>query len=126
VHQINSSFWNQIKSKMKGRNDNNKLLETWLDPIEYLQTIGTPERPKLVLGVPNPLHQYFVIENLQDKIYSEISDSYKDAFEVEFVISGVKTNLSPENNNSEEGYTETDVLQAQWFRTVKIALLRIL
>lgn len=117
MHQINSTFWNQIKSKMKSRNDNNKLLETWLDPIEYLQTTGTPERPKLVLGVPNPLHQYFVIENLQDKIYSEISDSYKESFEVEFVISGARTNASPENNQAEEAYTETDVLQAQLSRT---------
>ena len=102
---------------MKSRNDNNKLLETWLDPIEYLQTSGTPDRPKLVLGVPNPLHQYFVIENLQDKIYSEISDSYKDSFEVEFVISGGRSTPSPENSQVEETYTETDLLTAQLSRT---------
>ncbi|HWU44771.1 MAG TPA: hypothetical protein VN132_15070, partial [Bdellovibrio sp.] len=67
---LNSSFWNMIKTKMKSRNDNNKLLDTWLDPIEYISTSGSMARPKLVLGVPNALHQYFVIENLQDKIYS--------------------------------------------------------
>lgn len=116
MQQMNSSFWSQIKSKMKSRNDNNKLLETWLDPIEYLQTSGSNERPKLVLGVPNPLHQYFVIENLQDKIYSEISDSYNSAFEVEFVVTGARNLVSPEAP-SDDSYNETEVLQAQLSRT---------
>lgn len=116
--EINSSFWNMIKTKMKSRNDNNKLLETWLDPIEYLSTAGTPDRPRLVLGVPNPLHQYFVIENLQDKIFSEISDSYKSAFEVEFVVTGNKpSTLNDSPSIAEEALTGTETLQAQLSRT---------
>lgn len=94
---IDSSFWSLIKSRMKSRNDNNKFLDTWLDPIEYIQTTGTEERPRIVLGVPNALHQYFVVENLQDKIFSEISDTYKKAFEVEYVVTGHKSPVSPEN-----------------------------
>lgn len=94
---INNSFWVQIKSKMKSRNLNNKYLETWLDPIEYLSTSGSSERPRIVLGVPNALHQYYVTQNLQDQIYTEISDSYKNPFEVEFVITGNKPPLPPEN-----------------------------
>jgi len=82
---------------MKSRNLNNKYLETWLDPIEYLSTSGSSERPRIVLGVPNALHQYYVTQNLQDQIYTEISDSYKNPFEVEFVITGNKPPLSPEN-----------------------------
>lgn len=82
---------------MKSRNNNNKLLDTWLDPIEYINTAGSQERPKLVLGVPNAFHQYFVIENLQEKIYSEISGSYQSSFEVEFVVTGTKAPLPPEN-----------------------------
>jgi chromosomal replication initiator protein len=76
---------------------NNKYLETWLDPIEYLSTGGSAERPRIVLGVPNALHQYYVTQNLQDQIYTEISDTYKNQFEVEFVITGHKPPLSPEN-----------------------------
>lgn len=95
--EINSLFWSDIKSKMKSRNNNNKLLDTWLDPIEYINTTGSNERPKLVLGVPNPFHQYFVIENLQEKIYSEISGIYQSSFEVEFVVTGNKAPLPPEN-----------------------------
>lgn len=102
---------------MKGRNDNNKLLDTWLDPIEYLSTSGTPERPKLVLGVPNALHQYFVIENLQDKIYLEISDTYKGPFEVEFSVTGNKNNPHIESQSSfEEVNQSTETLQAQLSR----------
>jgi chromosomal replication initiator protein len=94
---INSHFWDQIKINMKSRNLNNKLLDTWLDPIEYLNTIGSVERPKIQLGVPNAFHQYFVIENLQEKIYSEISSIYNSSFEVEFVVTGNKTPAPPES-----------------------------
>ena len=117
--ELNSSFWNLIKTKMKSRNDNNKLLDTWLDPIEYISTAGSVERPKLILGVPNALHQYFVIENLQDKIYTEISDTYGHPFEVEFSITGHKVNTHIETYNTpvEESSGGSEVLQAQLSRT---------
>lgn len=107
---------------MKSRNDNNKLLDTWLDPIEYISTGGTPERPRLILGVPNALHQYFVIENLQDKIYSEISETYGGPFEVEFSISGHKA--TPQNevffSHQEEQNSGSEVLHAQLSRAQNI------
>ncbi|WP_374076534.1 chromosomal replication initiator protein DnaA [Bdellovibrio bacteriovorus] len=115
--ELNSSFWTLIKSKMKSRNDNNKLLDTWLDPIEYVNTTGSIERPRLILGVPNALHQYFVIENLQDKIYTEISDTYGKPFEVEFSITGSKVNAHIEtSNHQEEALGGTEILQAQLAR----------
>lgn len=119
--EMNSSFWNLIKTKMKSRNDNNKLLDTWLDPIEYLSTGGTVERPRLILGVPNALHQYFVIENLQDKIYSEISDSYQGQFDVEFSITGAKSSPTGDVQGSlEESFVGSDSLQAQLSRQPNI------
>lgn len=115
--ELNSSFWTLIKSKMKSRNDNNKLLDTWLDPIEYVNTTGSIERPRLILGVPNALHQYFVIENLQDKIYTEISDTYGKPFEVEFSITGSKVNAHIETSTQqEEALGGTEILQAQLAR----------
>lgn len=102
---------------MKSRNDNNKLLDTWLDPIEYVDTTGTVDRPKLVLGVPNALHQYFVIENLQDKIYTEISDTYGRPFEVEFSITG---NRVSSHVATEEVLGGTEILQAQLARAQNI------
>ncbi|MBO9668411.1 MAG: chromosomal replication initiator protein DnaA [Bdellovibrio sp.] len=120
--ELNANFWALIKTKMKSRNDNNKLLDTWLDPIEYLSTAGSFERPKLVLGVPNALHQYFVIENLQDKIYTEISDTYGKPFEVEFNVTGAKVNTHIETIHTvEEPQSQgSEVLQAQLARAQNI------
>ncbi|MBX2988111.1 MAG: chromosomal replication initiator protein DnaA [Bdellovibrionaceae bacterium] len=95
--EITSMFWDGIKSRMKSRNENNKLLATWLDPIEYLNSADNNGRLRFTLGVPNALHQYWVIQNLQDKIYSEISEACQRPFEVEFVVTGHKTPVSPEN-----------------------------
>lgn len=119
--ELNSSFWTLIKTKMKSRNDNNKLLDTWLDPIEYVSTTGSSERPRLVLGVPNALHQYFVIENLQDKIYTEISDTYGKPFEVEFSITGNKINSHIETSSTpDELLSGSEILQAQLARAQNI------
>lgn len=119
--ELNSSFWTLIKTKMKSRNDNNKLLDTWLDPIEYVNTLGSPDRPRLVLGVPNALHQYFVIENLQDKIYTEISDTYGKPFEVEFSITGNKINSHIETSTTpDEVLSGSEILQAQLARAQNI------
>lgn len=108
---------------MKSRNDNNKLLDTWLDPIEYVNTGGSNERPRLVLGVPNALHQYFVIENLQDKIYTEISDTYGRPFEVEFSITGSKVNTHIDSSvANEDALGGSEILQAQLARTQNIQI----
>lgn len=121
--ELNSSFWTLIKTKMKSRNDNNKLLDTWLDPIEYVNTAGTQERPRIILGVPNALHQYFVIENLQDKIYTEISDTYGKPFEVEFSITGNKVNTHIETSHiPDEVMGGTEILQAQLARAQNIQI----
>ncbi len=112
--EVNSSYWDQIKSQMKGRNLNNKSLATWLDPIQFVESKVSSDRLRFILGVPNPLHQYYVVENLQDKIIAEISDTYKSPFEVEFVITGQSLPLPPEspqaleeafNKNNPAGYS---------------------
>ncbi len=82
---------------MKSRNESNKLLATWLDPIEYVQSHSENGRVKFTLGVPNALHQYWVVQNLSEKISQEISESCSDPFEIEFVVTGHKAPLSPEN-----------------------------
>jgi chromosomal replication initiator protein len=86
---LNGDFWNKIKANIKGRNRDNKLIESWLDPILYVET--NTERtgvPRVILGVPTPLHQYFVIENLLDKIYSEASEICKSPYEIDVIVTG--------------------------------------
>lgn len=105
--EVTSQFWDQIKSQMKSRNLSNKSLATWLDPIQFVETKIVQDRLKFVLGVPNPLHQYYVVENLQDKIITEISDSYKSPFEVEFIITGQALPLPPESPQAfEEAFSK--------------------
>lgn len=95
---LNADFWSLIKSKMKSRNENNKFLDTWLEPITFSEAQNIGDRLKITLSVPNALHQYFVIENLQDKIYAEISSQIQKPFEVDFIVSG-SSPQSPEANN---------------------------
>lgn len=94
IVELNSQFWSLIKQKMKGRNDSNKLLDTWLEPIEFIHIDHSKDRPKIILGVPNKLHQYWVVENLQDNICLEISDSYQKPFDLEIIVSSEKPTLS--------------------------------
>lgn len=116
--ELNADLWNQIKRQMKSRNDNNKLLDTWLDPIEYLDTVNIQNRPRLILGVPNALHRYFVLENLLDKIYSEISAIYKTPFDIEFTVTGKTVPGSVENNSHyEDGLNSTEILHGQLARS---------
>lgn len=95
--EVSSVFWDQVKSKMKSRNDNNKLLSTWLDPIEFITSQDGGGRVKFVLGVPNALHQYWVVQNLQEKICSEISENMNSPIDLEFIVTGNKIPAPPEN-----------------------------
>lgn len=95
--EVSQNFWDQIKTQMKGRNLSNKSLSTWLDPIQFIESQQKTDRVRFILGVPNPLHQYYVVENLQEKIISEISETYKNPFEVEFIVTGKAMPLPPES-----------------------------
>lgn len=99
---INSNFWNDIKHRIKSRNKENRSIETWLDPVSYVDTVGTSVLPRMILGVPSALHQYFVVENLLDKIYAEISDQLKRDFEVDLVVTGAKPSGLPQDSAPEQ------------------------
>ncbi len=99
---INSNFWNDIKYRIKSRNKENRSIETWLDPVSYVDTVGTSVLPRMILGVPSALHQYFVVENLLDKIYAEISDQLKRDFEVDLVVTGAKPSGLPQDSAPEQ------------------------
>jgi len=84
--ELSEDFWNQIKERIKARNTENKSLETWLNPVSFIEISGTAELPRIILGVPNDLSQYFVVENLLEKIYCEISEAYHSPFEVDVIV----------------------------------------
>lgn len=112
---INAQFWEDIKKRIKTRNKDNKSIETWLDPVVYVETAGTVSLPRLILGVPSALHQYFVVENLLDKIYAEIADLLKKDFEVDLIVTSQKptepTNLSEAFIAQEKAFTQSSPQQ---------------
>jgi chromosomal replication initiator protein len=109
---INGPFWEDIKRRIKARNKDNKSIETWLDPVTYVDTVGSEALPRMILGVPSALHQYFVVENLLDKIYAEVADLLKKDFEVDLVVTGLKTPSNEPVNLSEALAVEKTYNQA--------------
>ncbi|GIL17187.1 MAG: chromosomal replication initiator protein DnaA [Oligoflexia bacterium] len=84
--ELNLSFWGIIKDRIKQRNPGNKFLENFLDPVTYVDTLGTADVPRIILSVPSNIHQYFIIENFLNQIYEEISAIYKGPFEVDITV----------------------------------------
>lgn len=103
---LNAAFWEEIKRLIKSRNKDNKSIETWLDPVTYIETVGTINLPRMILGVPSALHQYFVVENLLEKIYSEISELFRRDFELDLIVSTVKP-INPELSNIQDAFLTT-------------------
>lgn len=98
--EINQDFWNIVKNNLKSRNQNNKMMLTWLDPIQYMECETTDVGVKIKLGVPNKLHQYYVAVNLLDHICSEISAIYQKPFEIVLDVSNQSSQTSAENTST--------------------------
>lgn len=98
--QLDTDLWNLVKGNISGRNKENKLIETWLDPILFVETNRNSDVPRMILGVPTPLHQYFVIENLLEKIYLEVSELFKSPYEIDVIVTGARPNEAPVTNPS--------------------------
>lgn len=80
-------FWATVKSNLKAKNQNNQPLQNWFEPT---QLISLEDRASggacFRLGVPTELHRYWISQNLLDRICSEISELYANAFQVELVV----------------------------------------
>ncbi len=68
--EINSAFWEQIKSNIIQQEQNPSQL-TWVSSVSYIATEGDQECPKMVLGVRNQFFQYYIQESYLDKFYLE-------------------------------------------------------
>jgi chromosomal replication initiator protein len=84
--ELNAEFWDLVKSKIKARNQENKLVESWINPIHYVETMGSLEVPRFILSVPSEFHRYYVVESLLDTIYSEIAELYRAPFELDVIV----------------------------------------
>lgn len=92
-----SDFWNVVKSNLKSKNSENKLLQTWFEPTELIGFEDHMHGRKFHLGVPTELHKYWISENLFDRLCSEISSVYTQPFQVELVVTGQQARVEPES-----------------------------
>ena len=106
--QIDSSFWSNFKTTMKSKSGPNKLLENYLDPIDFVKFEKDEQSIMLTLGVPNRFFYFYANENLKDKIYTELKAIYNDLeINIQFIITekvNQDYNLSLQNilQNSEQ------------------------
>lgn len=92
-----SDFWNVVKSNLKSKNSENKLLQTWFEPTELISYDDSVVGRRFQLGVPTELHKYWISENLFDRLCSEISCLYTQPFQVELVVTGQQSRPEPES-----------------------------
>lgn len=92
-----SDFWTVVKSNLKSKNSENKLLQTWFEPTELITYSDSQTGRRFQLGVPTELHKYWISENLFDRLCSEISSLYTAPFQVELVVTGQQARLEPES-----------------------------
>lgn len=115
--QIDSSFWSDFKSNMKIKSGPNKLLENYLDPIEFLNFEKKDTKITLSLGVPNRFFYFYANENLKDKIQHELKLNYPNFdIDIQFIITekvNEDYNLSLQNilQNSEQIFQNTQAVK---------------
>jgi chromosomal replication initiator protein len=109
---LDAQFWKQIKESLRLRNKDNNWVRNWIEPIEYVDTMGTETLPRIVLGVPSSIHHYFILENLMNQIYSEITAAYKGEFEIDVIISGNKAS-NVDSPNSTSGFSTESYVQPE-------------
>jgi chromosomal replication initiator protein len=119
--QMDSSFWSDFKSTMKIKSGPNKLLENYLDPIDFVKFEKDEQNVILTLGVPNRFFYFYANENLKDKIYIELKTAYPDLeINIQFIITekvNQDYNLSLQNilQNSEQIFQNLPATQKTVF-----------
>lgn len=91
-----NEFWSQVKNNLKSKNLNNKPLQMWFEPTSLVGVEPRPSGACFKLGVPTELHKYWISQNLLDRICSEISALYAQAFQVEVVVTGQGSSVAQE------------------------------
>lgn len=97
-----SDFWNVVKTNLKSKNSENKLLQTWFEPTELIGFEDSSHGRRFHLGVPTELHKYWISENLFDRLCAEISSVYTQPFQVDFVVTGQQGRVEPESPSALE------------------------
>lgn len=107
----NQEFWSQVKNNLKTKNLNNKPLQMWFEPTSLVAVEDRPSGSCFRLGVPTELHKYWISQNILDRICSEISALYNQAFQVEVIVTGPGTEAAKEAEKSSQLEFEESLVQ---------------
>jgi len=86
--ELSGLYWNQIKTTIKNKHGSSKLLENWLDPIEFIKSEALPDLIKITFGVPSQFFYFYVNEHLKDKITNELAQQSDIKIAIDFVVTG--------------------------------------
>ncbi len=105
--QLDSSFWTQIKTSMRQKSGSNRILESYLEPVEFISAEKINDKFMFTLSVPSQFFYFYVNENLKDKIIAEIKSVVAEDFDIQFVVSAksggdYNSSLQDVLQNSEE------------------------
>ncbi|AZZ38401.1 chromosomal replication initiator protein DnaA [Bdellovibrio sp. qaytius] len=72
---------------MKQKNGSNRILESYLEPVEFISTEKKDDKFYFTLSVPNQFIYFYVNENLKEKIVAEIKGLITEDFEINLIVS---------------------------------------
>jgi chromosomal replication initiator protein len=109
---LDSTFWNQVKSSMKLK-VGSKILESYLEPVEFISTEKNDEKFLFTLAVPSKFMLFYVNEHLKHKIVEEIRLHIADDFELNLVVSAAAASLDSNASLQDVLQNSDELLQVQ-------------
>jgi len=109
---LDSSFWSQVKTSIKQKSGSNRILESYLEPVEFISTEKRDDKFHFTLSVPNKFIHFYVSENLKDKIVSEIRSLITEDFEINLIVSE-KTSVDYNSSLQDVLQNSDELLQVQ-------------
>lgn len=109
---LDSSFWSQVKSSIKQKSGSNRILESYLEPVEFISTEKVDEKFHFTLSVPSKFHHFYVNENLKEKIVAEIKSLIPEEFEINLIVSE-KTTIDYNSSLQDVLQNSDELLQVQ-------------
>lgn len=110
--QLDSSFWSQVKTSIKQKSGSNRILESYLEPVEFISTEKKDEKFHFTLSVPNKFIHFYVSENLKEKIVTEIKSLITEDFEINLIVAE-KTSIDYNSSLQDVLQNSEELLQIQ-------------
>lgn len=81
-----SEVWTQVKTSLESKYSENKMMQTWLQPIQLLSLESDSGEDTFCLGTPSAIHKRWVSKNLTEVIRNEIAKIHNTPFKLEIKV----------------------------------------